>query len=94
MLTIFLSILFSKQLSFTGLTVTVLLQWLNLHPFIAILAIFDLLLGVLIIGNVLTSMLLTLPEHEHYVMDCDCKDYEEKEVLDQKDRDNLQYFND
>lgn len=58
MLTILLSILFSKDLTFANLTVQTLLNWYNTHPFIAIIAIFDIALGTLLIANILTSFIM------------------------------------
>ena len=43
MLTVLLCILFSKTLSFQGLTVAILLSWFNLHPFLAMLAVGELI---------------------------------------------------
>jgi len=85
MLTIILSILFSGDLSFSNLTVQTLLEWFNLHPFITLIALFDLWIGASVIANELTSIILNLSyadyNDNHYQLcdcdkDCEC-DYEE-----------------
>lgn len=81
MLTIILSILLSNDLTFANLTVQTLLEWLNLHPFIALITMFDLYIGTSIIANILTSIAMNLSyeDDNHYQL-CDCDedcDYEE-----------------
>ena len=60
MLTLLLTILFSKELVFANLTIQTLLNWYNAHPFVAIITIFDILLGTLLIANVLTSFIMDM----------------------------------
>lgn len=54
MLTVLLSILFSKTLTLSNLSLSLLLNWFNHHPFIAIMVIYNVLSDCLtIIGMVL-----------------------------------------
>lgn len=76
MLTIFLIIMLSPSLSFSDLTVATMLAWLNLHPFLAMIVLFDLCLGVGLIVNLLTSYILNLNYHDPVYDLCNC-DFEE-----------------
>lgn len=51
MITILLTILFSKILSFTNLSVPILLSWYSAHPFITIMAVYNIISDCLTISG-------------------------------------------
>lgn len=57
MLTALLCILFSKTLTFSGLTISGFMAWLNYHPIIANIFAIDLVFGVAVIFRTAFCML-------------------------------------
>lgn len=80
MLTLILCILCNQDLALNNLSITLLLEWLNLHPFIALTMIFDIGIGIGLFANLITSIILSFDDSHYQLCDCDedCEcDYEE-----------------
>lgn len=79
MLVLLLCIIFSPDLNFASLTYTGLGEWLNCHPFLANLAVIDLLTGSMFLANIMTATALNIAQkqdeccHSHYDFEDDKK---------------------
>lgn len=75
MFTILMCIVISKTLSFSNLTILALTNWFNLHPIIALIAMFDISIGLGVLINLLTSVILNIPYAGYHDYDiCNCED--------------------